>query len=54
MGDIFHRAKTVRRRTLQTPNTAAFEHRLLGFHLAGRNQRDLPQRSRKGTFPRTA
>jgi hypothetical protein len=48
MGDIFHWTQAIGRCAFEAPYDTASQHRLPGGHLAGRNQRDLRQRSRKG------
>ena len=48
MGDIFHWTQAIGRCAFEAPYDTASQHRLPSGHLAGRNQRDLRQRSRKG------
>jgi len=48
MGDLFHWTQAIGRCAFEAPHDPASQHRLPGVHLAGRNQRDLRQRSRKG------
>ena len=53
MGDLFHWTQAIGRRAFEAPHDPASQHRLLGFHLSGRYQRDLRQRSRKGRLQQT-
>jgi hypothetical protein len=48
MGDLFNWTQAIGRRAFEAPHDPASQHRLPGFHLPGRYQRDLRQRSRKG------
>jgi hypothetical protein len=48
MGDFFHWAQAIGRGAFEASHDPASQHHLPGFHLTGRNQRDLRQRSRKG------
>jgi hypothetical protein len=48
MGDLFHWTQAIGRGALEAPHDPPSQHRLPGFHLPGRYQRDLRQRSRKG------
>ena len=48
MGDLFHWTQAIGRGAFEAPHDPPSQHRLLGFHLPGRYQRDLRQQSRKG------
>jgi hypothetical protein len=48
MGDLFYRTQAIGRGAFEAPHDPPSQHRLPGFHLPGRYQRDLRQRSRKG------
>jgi hypothetical protein len=48
MGDLFRWTQAIGRGAFEAPCDPPSQHRLPGFHLPGRYQRDLRQRSRKG------
>ncbi len=48
MGDLFHWTQAIGRGPFEASHDPTSQHRLPGFHLPGRYQRDLRQRSRKG------
>ena len=48
MGDLFHWTQAIGRGAFKASHYPNSQHRLPGFHLPGRYQRDLRQRSRKG------
>ena len=53
MGDLFYWAQAIGRRAFEASPDSSSQHRLPGFHLPGRYQRDLRQRSRKGRPPQS-
>ena len=48
MGDVFHWTQAIGSGAFEASHDPPSQHRLLGFHLTGRYQRDLRQWSRKG------